>query len=51
MPYPIYTLDAFTDKVFGGNPAACCPLKEFLPDVVMQQLANENNLSVNASSV
>lgn len=48
MPYPIYTLDAFTDKVFGGNPAACCPLKEFLPDVVMQQLANENNLSETA---
>lgn len=48
MNYPIYTVDAFTDKVFGGNPAACCPLKEFLPTDVMQQLANENNLSETA---
>ena len=48
MNYPIYTVDAFTDKVFGGNPAACCPLKEFLPTDIMQKLANENNLSETA---
>ena len=48
MPYPIYIVDAFTDKIFGGNPAACCPLTEFLPDTVMQQLANQNNLSETA---
>lgn len=48
MNHPIYTVDAFTDKVFGGNPAACCPLKEFLPTGVMQKLANENNLSETA---
>jgi PhzF family phenazine biosynthesis protein len=48
MNYPIYTVDAFTDKVFGGNPAACCPLKEFLPSELMQKLANENNLSETA---
>ncbi len=48
MGYPIYTVDAFTEKVFGGNPAACCPLKEFLPIETMQQLANENNLSETA---
>lgn len=48
MSYPIYTVDAFTDKVFGGNPAACCPLKEFLPTATMQQLAMENNLSETA---
>ena len=48
MNYPIYTVDAFTDTVFGGNPAACCPLKEFLPTEVMQKLANENNLSETA---
>lgn len=48
MPYPIYTIDAFTDTLFGGNPAACCPLKEFLPTATMQQLANENNLSETA---
>lgn len=48
MRYPIYTVDAFTDKVFGGNPAACCPLPEFLPTETMQKLANENNLSETA---
>ncbi len=48
MPYPIYTVDAFTDKLFGGNPAACCPLNAFLPTETMQQLANENNLSETA---
>ena len=48
MNYPIYTVDAFTDNVFGGNPAACCPLKEFLSTELMQKLANENNLSETA---
>ncbi len=48
MLYPIYTVDAFTDTIFGGNPAACCPLQEFLPTETMQQLANENNLSETA---
>ena len=48
MKYPIYTVDAFTDKVFGGNPAACCPLNEFLPTETMQLLASENNLSETA---
>lgn len=48
MPYPIYTVDAFTDHVFGGNPAAVCPLQEWLPDDTMQRLANENNLSETA---
>ncbi len=48
MKYPIYTVDAFTDKVFGGNPAACCPLDSFLPTAVMQKLAMENNLSETA---
>ncbi len=48
MSYLIYTVDAFTDKVFGGNPAACCPLQEFLPTELMQKLANENNLSETA---
>lgn len=48
MQYPIYTVDAFTEQVFGGNPAACCPLTAFLPTAIMQQLANENNLSETA---
>lgn len=48
MPYPIYTVDAFTDHIFGGNPAAVCPLQTWLPTATMQQLANENNLSETA---
>lgn len=46
--YPIYTVDAFTNSVFGGNPAAVCPLQSWLPETVMQQLAAENNLSETA---
>ncbi len=48
MSYPVYTVDAFTDKVFGGNPAAVCPLQQWLPTETMQSLANENNLSETA---
>ncbi len=48
MRYPIYTVDAFTDHIFGGNPAAVCPLQEWLPTQTMQRLANENNLSETA---
>jgi len=45
---PLFQLDAFTDKAFGGNPAAVCPLQEWLPDDVMQSIALENNLSETA---
>jgi len=45
---PIYQVDAFTDKLFSGNPAAVCPLNEWLPDSVMQAIAAENNLSETA---
>ncbi|HVZ25251.1 MAG TPA: PhzF family phenazine biosynthesis protein [Sediminibacterium sp.] len=49
MPgYPIYIVDAFTHRLFGGNPAAVCPLEKWLPDDIMQKLANENNLSETA---
>ncbi|WP_203301547.1 PhzF family phenazine biosynthesis protein [Marinobacter sediminum] len=48
MTYPIYQVDAFTDRVFGGNPAAVMPLDEWLPDASMQALAAENNLSETA---
>lgn len=44
----IYQIDAFTDEVFKGNPAAVCPLREWLPDGLMQQIAMENNLSETA---
>ena len=44
----LYKVDAFTDKLFRGNPAAVCPLKNWLPDNVMQSIATENNLSETA---
>lgn len=45
MNLPIYIVDAFTTNLFGGNPAAVCPLEEWLPDDLMQSLAAENNLA------
>ena len=48
MEITIYQVDAFTDKLFGGNPAAVCPLEDWLPDETMQQIALENNLSETA---
>lgn len=45
---PIYQVDAFTDHVFAGNPAAICPLDTWLPDDVMQAVAAENNLAETA---
>lgn len=48
MQLPIYQVDAFTDKLFGGNPAAIVPLKTWLPDELMQKIALENNLSETA---
>lgn len=44
----LYQVDAFTDRVFGGNPAAVCPLEAWLPDETMQAIAFENNLSETA---
>jgi PhzF family phenazine biosynthesis protein len=48
MKLTSYTLDAFTDRVFGGNPAAVCPLTSWLDDATMQSIAAENNLSETA---
>ncbi|TKK67428.1 PhzF family phenazine biosynthesis protein [Ilyomonas limi] len=45
MRLPVYIADAFTHKLFSGNPAAVCPLTDWLPDELMQQIAAENNLS------
>jgi PhzF family phenazine biosynthesis protein len=45
MKLTLYQVDAFTDKIFGGNPAAVIPLKKWIPDTLMQQLGLENNLS------
>jgi len=48
MKLPIFQVDAFTDSIFGGNPAAVIPLKSWLPEETMQQIAMENNLSETA---
>ncbi|MCI0514885.1 PhzF family phenazine biosynthesis protein [candidate division KSB1 bacterium] len=48
MQIPIYQIDAFTDRLFSGNPAAVCPLTEWLPDNWLQNIASENNLSETA---
>ena len=48
MRQKIYQIDAFTDQVYGGNPAAVCPLEDWLPDATMQSIAAENNLSETA---
>lgn len=48
MKLQIYQVDAFTKKVFGGNPAAVCPLDEWLSDEQMQKIAMENNLAETA---
>lgn len=48
MKLPIYQLDAFASRVFAGNPAAVCPLKDWLPDATMQAIAAENNLAETA---
>ena len=48
MRIPIYQVDAFTSRLFGGNPAAVCPLTDWLPDATMQAIAAENNLAETA---
>ena len=48
MRIPIYQIDAFASEVFAGNPAAVCPLEEWLPDGALQAIAAENNLSETA---
>lgn len=47
-PIKRYQVDAFAEKVFTGNPAVVCPLENWLPDAVLQNIAMENNLSETA---
>lgn len=51
MNLPYYVVDAFTNEVFKGNPAAVFVLDEWLPDDTMQKIAIENNLSETAFTV
>jgi predicted PhzF superfamily epimerase YddE/YHI9 len=48
MRLPIYQVDAFAEKLFAGNPAAICPLPQWLPEATMQAIAAENNLAETA---
>ena len=43
-----FIVDAFTDKIFSGNPAAVCVVEKFPPEELMQNIARENNLSETA---
>lgn len=48
MKIPFYQVDAFTSKVFSGNPAGVCLLDEWIDDRYLQSIAAENNLSETA---
>jgi PhzF family phenazine biosynthesis protein len=48
MRVPIFQIDAFADRRFGGNPAAVMPLPAFLDDAILQAIAAENNLAETA---
>ena len=48
MKIPIYQIDAFTNKLYGGNPAAVCPLSNWLDDETLLSITKENNLSETA---
>ena len=45
---PIYQVDAFAARTFGGNPAAVLPLESWLPDETLLSIAAENNLAETA---
>jgi len=48
MKIKIYQIDAFANKIFSGNPAAVCPLDEWIDETLMQNIAQENNLAETA---
>lgn len=48
MRLSVFQIDAFAEKIFQGNPAAVIPLEEWLPDKLLQAIAQENNLSETA---
>lgn len=51
MQIPFFQVCAFTDNVFGGNPAAVCILEHWLPDSLMQKIARENAVAETAFCV
>jgi predicted PhzF superfamily epimerase YddE/YHI9 len=48
MDLPIFWVDAFAERAFGGNPAAVIPLESWPEDSLLQRIANENGLSETA---
>ncbi len=48
MKLELYQIDAFTDKIFGGNPACVVPLKNWLPDETLLKIAKENAVAETA---
>jgi PhzF family phenazine biosynthesis protein len=48
MTIKMFQVDAFTDTLFGGNPAAICILEDWMPETTMQSIAAENNLAETA---
>ncbi len=48
MKMKIYIANAFSNRKFGGNPAAVIPLDEWLNDMLMQKIAAQNNLAETA---
>lgn len=48
MKFELFQVDAFADKLFTGNPAAVVPLKKWMDEKLMQQVAMENNLAETA---
>lgn len=48
MKLNLYQIDAFTDKIFGGNPACVVPLDSWLPDEILLKIAKENAVAETA---
>ncbi len=48
MQYPIFQVDAFTNRRFHGNPAAVVVSEKWLPTATMQAIAAENNVAETA---
>lgn len=48
MKYDLYQIDAFTDTIFGGNPACVVPLDHWLSDDVLLKIAKENAVAETA---
>ncbi|MGB5459317.1 MAG: PhzF family phenazine biosynthesis isomerase, partial [Eudoraea sp.] len=51
MLQKLFQVDAFTDRLYSGNPAAVCILENWIEDSIMQKIAMENNLAETAFAV